>query len=366
MGLLLRSQDPPHVLRSTALAALKEQFSMQPNLTTHYLGLSLKSPIVASPSPLTGDLDALARLAEAGIAAAVLPSLFEEQFSRPPSGPRQQYEYTSGCYAATLSSTSDVHRHSVGPHDYLQLIEAAKQAVPIPIIGSLNGCSRGGWVRFAREIEDAGADALELNVYNVPTSPEVTAKDIEDEHLELVEAVRDAISIPLAVKIGAQFTCLPNFVGRLAKAGADGVVLFNRYLEPDIDLKTLQVTPQLTLSTNHEMRLPLRWVSILRDQVSLSLAASGGVQSANDVAKLLLAGADVVMMTSTLLKRGSDCVAGVIADLQRWLEANDFAAVADAQGSLSSGHRVDSGEIERSYYMRAIASYSALHQQAND
>ncbi len=334
---------------------------MQPDLTTHYLGLSLDSPLVASASPLTGDLDALVRLADAGIAAAVLPSLFEEQISRPPSHPQLQYEYTSGCYTATLSSTPDVHRNSVGPRDYLRLIAAAKQAVSIPIIGSLNGYSRGGWVRFAREIQDAGADALELNVYIVPTSADMTAKDIEDEHLELVEAVREATSIPLAVKLGAQFTCLPNFVGRLAAAGADGVVLFNRYLEPDVDLKSLQFTPQLSLSTNHEMRLPLRWIGILRDQVSISLAASGGVQSANDVAKLLLVGADVVMMTSTLLKRGSDCVADVIANLRQWLEVNNFATVEEAQGSLSTGHCVDSAEIERSYYMRAIASYSTVH-----
>jgi len=334
---------------------------MQPNLTTRYLGLSLESPLVASPSPLTGDLEALAQLAHAGIAAAVLPSLFEEQISRPPSGQRLQYEYTSGCYTATLSSVPDVHRNKVGPRDYLRLIEAAKERVPIPIIGSLNGYSRGGWVRFAREIQDAGADALELNIYIVPTSPDLTAQDIEEEHLELVQAVRETTSIPLAVKIGSQFSSLPNFVGRLAKAGADGVVLFNRYLEPDVDLKSLQFTPQLTLSTNHEMRLPLRWIGILRDHVALSLAASGGVQSANDVAKLLLVGADVVMMTSNLLKRGCDSVADVITDLRHWLEVNNFAAIEDAHGSLSCGHSLDSADIERSYYMRAIASYSAVH-----
>jgi dihydroorotate dehydrogenase (fumarate) len=336
-------------------------FAMQPNLTTHYLGFSLESPLVASASPLTGDLGALVRLADAGIAAAVLPSLFEEQISSPPSGQRLKYEYASGCYTATLSSVPDVHRKKVGPRDYLHLIEAAKQRVSIPIIGSLNGHSRGGWVRFAREIQDAGADALELNIYIVPTSPDTTAQDVEDEHLELVQAVREAISIPLAVKIGAQFSCLPNFVRQLARAGADGVVLFNRYLEPDVDLKSLQFTPQLSLSTNHEMRLPLRWIGILRDQVALSLAASGGVQTANDVAKLILVGADVVMMTSNLLKRGSDCVAELIADLRHWLEVNSFAAIEDAQGSLSSGHCLDSGDIERSYYMRAIASYSTVH-----
>jgi dihydroorotate dehydrogenase (fumarate) len=334
---------------------------MRSDLTTHYLGLTLNNPLVASSGPMTGDLDALARLAEAGIAAAVLPSLFEEQISRSPSEPQIQYEYAAGCYTATLSSTPDVHRFNVGPREYLRLIEAAKQTVPIPIIGSLNGCSRGGWVRYAREIQDAGADALELNIYVVSTLPEMSAKDVEDQHLDLVRAVRGAISIPLAVKIGAQFSSLPHFVAQLAQAGADGVVLFNRYLEPDVDLHTLQFTPQLSLSNHHEMRLPLRWIGILRDQVSLSLAASGGVQSADDVTKLLLAGADVVMTTSTLLKRGSDCVVDMVTELRRWLAINNFASVEQAKGSLSYGHCADSGDIERAYYMRAIASYSAVH-----
>ncbi len=333
---------------------------MRPDLTTRYLGLTLANPIVASPGPMTGDLDALARMAESGIAAAVLPSLFEEQLSQPPSGPQVYYEYTKDRYSATLSSTPDVHRYNVGPRDYPKLIEAAKQTLPIPIIGSLNGCSRGGWVRYAREIQEAGADALELNIYIVPTSPTTTAQEIEDQHLDLVRAIRNATSIPLAVKIGAQFSSLPNFVAGLAKAGADGVVLFNRYLEPDVDLHTLQFTPQLSLSTSHELRLPLRWIGILRDQVSLSLAASGGVQSAHDAVKLLLAGADVVMMTSTLLKRGSDCVAEVVNDLLRWLDVNSFASVEQAKGSLSYGYCADSGDIERAYYMRAIASYSAV------
>lgn len=334
---------------------------MRPDLTTHYLGLTLANPMVASPSPMTGDLDALERLAEAGIAAAVLPSLFEEQISRPPSGPQVYFEYTGDRYAATLSSAPDVHRFNVGPRDYLKLIEAAKRTLPIPIIGSLNGCSPGGWVRYAREIQDAGADALELNIYIVPTSPTITAQEIEDQHLDLVRAIRGATSIPLAVKIGAQFSSLPNFVAELAKAGADGIVLFNRYLEPDVDLHRLQFTPQLSLSTSNELRLPLRWIGILRDQVTLSLAASGGVQTAHDAVKLLLAGADVVMMTSTLLKRGSDCVADMVAELQRWLDVNSFASVEQAKGSLSCGYCADSGDTERAYYMRAIASYSAVH-----
>ncbi len=334
---------------------------MGSDLTTRYLGLTLNNPLVASSGPMTGDLDALARLADAGISAAVLPSLFEEQISRPPSTPQVSYDRSLGYFTASLSTAPDVHRSNVGPRDYLRLIEAAKQSVSIPIIGSLNGCSPGGWVRYAREIQDAGADALELNIYIVATSADRTAKDVEDRHLQLVREVRRAITIPLAVKIGAQFSCLPNFVVQLAEAGAEGIVLFNRYLEPDIDLRTLQSTPQLSLSTNHEMRLPLRWIGILRDQVELSLAASGGVQSARDVAKLILAGADAVMMTSILLKRGSDCVADILAELKHWLILNNFASVEQARSSLSYGQATDSGDLERAYYIRAIASYSAVH-----
>jgi dihydroorotate dehydrogenase (fumarate) len=334
---------------------------MSVDLTTHYLGMRLRNPLVASPSPLTGDLDALARLADAGIAAVVLPSLFEEQISQSPSACQVRYENAAGCFTASLSQIADVHRFHMNPRDYLRLIESTKQIVPVPVVGSLNGCSRGGWVRYAREIQDAGADALELNVYIVATSPTMTAKDVEDEHLDLIRAVRGATTIPLAVKIGAQFSCLPNFVAQMAKAGADGIVLFNRYLEPNVDLNTLQLKPQLTLSNNHDLLLPLRWIGILRDQVTLSLAASGGVQSAKDIAKLLLAGADVVMMTSALLKQGSDCVADIVAELQRWLEVNSFGSVEQAKGNLSHGYAIDAGEMERAYYMRAIASYAAVH-----
>jgi dihydroorotate dehydrogenase (fumarate) len=334
---------------------------MTANLSTHYLGFTLRNPIVASAGPLTGDLDALQRLEESGIAAAVLPSLFEEQITRPRAEHRVYYEYSTGCYTATISGPDDIKQYNYGPRDYLHLVEAAKQFASIPIIGSLNGCSRGGWIRYAREIQDAGADALELNIYIVPTSPFQTAKEIEDQYLDLVRAVRGAITIPLAVKIGAQFSSLPNFVAELTKAGADGVVLFNRFLEPDVDLHSLQFVSQLVLSNPHEILLPLRWIGILRDQTSVSLAASSGVHTARDVVKLLLAGADVVMMTSTLLKRGTDCVIDLIRELQHWLEVNSFGSVEQAKGSLSYGCCAETGEIERAHYMKAIASYSAVH-----
>jgi dihydroorotate dehydrogenase (fumarate) len=333
---------------------------MHVDLATRYLGLKLKNPIVASAGPLTGDLDALERLAEAGIAAAVLPSLFEEQIERPNAEARIFYEFSAGCYTATIATPDDISRHNIGPRDYLRMVEAAKQLLPIPIIGSLNGCSSGGWVRYAREIQNAGADALELSIYIVPTSTELTANDLENQYLDLVGAVQAAISIPSAVKIGAQFSSLPNFVNRLAGAGADGVVLFNRYLEPDIDLHSLQYVAQLELSNGREMRLPMRWISILRDQVSVSFAASSGVQSAKDVVELLLAGADVVMLTSVLLKRGSDCVAELLRDLEHWIEINSFGSVEQLRGTMSYGNCINTGELERAHYMKAIASYSAV------
>ena len=334
---------------------------MHIDLTTRYLGLLLKNPLVASAGPITGDLDALAQLVECGIAAAVLPSLFEEQIVRPPGGAEFSYEYADGCYTAAVASAAEINQFNVGPREYLRLVEDAKRLVPIPIIGSLNGCSRGGWIRYAREIQDAGADALELNIYVVPTSPDVTGKDVEDQYIDLVRAVRGAISIPLAVKIGAQFSSLPNFIAQLAKAGADGVVVFNRYLEPDVDLQTLQFAPQLSLSNGHEMLLPLRWIGIVRDQTGISLAASSGVQSAADIVKLLLVGADAVMTTSTLIRRGNECVAEMISELERWLDISSFGSVEQLKGSLSYGYCANSGEFERAHYMRAVASYSAAH-----
>jgi dihydroorotate dehydrogenase (fumarate) len=334
---------------------------MRADLRTYYLGMSLKNPIVAAASPLTGDLDTLRQLDHAGVAAVVLPSLFEEQISRDEQRVHALYEYQSFSSAESLSYFPELRECSVGPRDYLRMLEAAKQTMTVPVIASLNGCSPGGWVRFAKLLEESGADAVELNIYFVPTDPGLTSAEVEARYVDLVATIRQAIKIPVAVKIGAQFTNLANFAARLAKAGANGVVLFNRYLEPDIDLHTLQITPQLVLSTRHELRLPLRWIAILRDQLSISLAATSGVHYPEDVIKLLLVGADVCMIASSLLKHGVDYVSELTREVQNWLDVNGYDSVDQLKGSMSYGNCPDSGQLERANYMKAITSYTAVH-----
>jgi dihydroorotate dehydrogenase (fumarate) len=334
---------------------------MRADLRTYYLGLSLKNPIVASSSPLTGDLDSLRQLEQAGAAAVVLPSLFEEQISHDEQRIHAVYEHLAHFNAESLSYFPEIKDYNVGPREYLQLIENAKRSISIPVVASLNGCSPGGWARFAKLFQNVGADAIELNIYFVPSDPRVSAYDVESRYIELVAIVREAVKIPVAVKIGSQFTNLPHFVGRLVEVGTNGVVLFNRFLEPDIDLATLQVTPQLVLSSRHELRLPLRWIAILRDQMAISLAATSGVHFPEDAIKLLLVGADVCMMTSALLKHGIDYVAEMVDGIQNWLDVNGYDSVEQLKGSMSYGNSPDSGQWERANYMKAIVSYTAIH-----
>jgi dihydroorotate dehydrogenase (fumarate) len=334
---------------------------MRAELRTYYLGMSLRNPLVASAGPLTGDLDSLRQLDQAGIAAVVLPSLFEEQISRDEQRIHAVYEYQAYATAESLSYFPELKDYNVGPREYLRLINDAKQAVGVPVIASLNGSTPGGWARFAKLFEEAGADALELNIYFVPTDPRMSSGDVEARYFDLVATVRDAITIPVAVKIGAQFSNLPHFVAGLIRAGANGVVLFNRFLEPDIDLATLTVTPQLVLSSRHELRLPLRWIAVLRDQMAISLAATSGVHFPEDAVKLLLVGADVCMMTSALLKHGADYVGEMITGIQNWLDVNGYESVDQLRGSMSYGNSPDSGQWERANYMKAIVSYTAIH-----
>ncbi|HQU43046.1 MAG: dihydroorotate dehydrogenase, partial [Planctomycetia bacterium 21-64-5] len=315
---------------------------MNIDLSTNYLGLKLRNPLVIAASPLTMELHSLERLAEAGAAAAVLASLFEEQIESEWSAPRSQLPEDRAYSAAELVAHGELFNYNSGPDAYLRHIAAAKQAVSIPIIGSINGTSpHGGWVRFAKLVEQAGADALELNVYFVPTSPDLTAEAIERRYLELVAAVRAEISVPLAVKIGPFFSSLPNMARRLVEAGANGLVMFNRFLQPDIDLDTLQVTPNLVLSSRDELRLPLRWIAILRGQTQASLAATSGIHFAEDLIKLLLAGADVGMVASALIRNGPDHLATMLAELEYWLEHKNFGSVAQIQGLLSQARSPD-------------------------
>jgi dihydroorotate dehydrogenase (fumarate) len=331
---------------------------MSVDLTTRYLGIKLRSPVAVSSCPITGDLDGLRRLEAAGAAAAVLPSLFEEQIEHEEKEVRRLYEHHSDSHAESLSFFPELRDYNTGSESYLRQLESAKKAVSIPILGSLNGSSSGGWIRYARLMQEAGADALELNVYFLPTDPGVAAADIEKRYLDLVSAVRGSIKIPLAVKIGPNFTCLPHFAQSLVQAGADGLVLFNRWLEPDIDLETLQANPSLVLSMRHELRVPLRWIAILRDQVSISLAATGGVHFAEDVVKALLVGADVAMVASALMRYGPGCVQKLLDELTNWLTQRQYESVSQLKGAVSRSKSPDPGAYERANYMKALVSFA--------
>jgi dihydroorotate dehydrogenase (fumarate) len=332
---------------------------MSVDLSTRYLGLELKNPLVVSASTLSGKLDTLRRFEDAGAAAAVLPSLFEEQIEHDEMAIYNLDEVTSNLFPESLSFFPEVADYHTGPETYLALVEDAKAALKIPVIGSLNGTSAGGWVRYAKMIQDAGADALELNVYFVATDPEETGDRVEARYLELVSEVRESIKIPLGVKIGPFFSSLPNMARRLVASGADGLVMFNRFLQPDIDLETLRVAPHLVLSTSDELRLTLRWMAILRPLLpSTSLAGNSGVHTAEDVLKLLLAGADVTMIASAFYKFGPDHLRTLLGGVRSWLEEKEYESVSQLKGSLSQVNAPDPGAFERANYIKTLINFT--------
>jgi dihydroorotate dehydrogenase (fumarate) len=333
---------------------------MSVDLSTTYLGLNLKNPLVAAASPLTGDLDAVCRMEEAGAAAVVLPSLFEEQLTRDALAIRQLVAVGPDGFAEILAQLPELDDYNTGPAGYLRHIKRAKAALSIPVIASLSGSGNGDWTRHAWLLEESGADALELNVYFVPTDPDVTAIEVESRYIDLVAAVIEATTIPVAVKLGPYFSSLPNLARRLIEAGADGLVLFNRYLQPDIAPAEYQVHPHLALSTPDELRLPLRWIAILRSQMSASLAGTSGVHTAEDAVKLVLAGADAVMTASALLCYGPSYFRVLLDGLSRWLEDHSRDSLASIKGDLSARNSPDPSAYERANYVRAITSYSDL------
>jgi dihydroorotate dehydrogenase (fumarate) len=330
---------------------------MSADLRSTYLGLELKSPLVASASPLTGNLATLRALEQAGAAAVVLPSLFEEQIVHDETTVDLVLERGAESFGEALTYFPEMDDYNTGPETYLEHVAAAKSALSIPVIASLNGVSPGGWVRYAELLQEAGADAIELNVYAVETDLYASAASVEERTLRLVRMVRGALTIPLAVKIGPYYTALAHTAAQLAEAGAAGLVMFNRFLQPDIDLQTMTVEPELHLSGNDEMRLPLRWVAILRGRVPLSLAATSGVQTSEDVVKLLLAGADAVMIASALLRNGPGLVQELGEGLAAWLEEREYASVEQLKGSMSQEACGDPRAFERSQYVRAIVDY---------
>ena len=328
------------------------------DLASRYLGLTLRTPLVASSSPLTGSLDGLRRLEDAGIAAVVLPSLFEEQLTGDSLALHDALEAGAGVFAEAHDYLPDLERYEVGPDSYLERIAVAKQMLRIPVIASLNGTTLGGWVEHARLIEQAGADALELNLYQVASDPAHDAAAIEARDIELLETVRAGIEIPLAVKLSPFYTAFGHFARRIAMAGAQGLVLFNRFYQPDIDLDALEVTPRLVLSRSEEMRLPLRWIAMLRRRVTASLAATSGVHTAEDVLKLLFAGADATMMASALLERGPALIGEVETAVEAWLAERDYESVEQMKGSVSQAAVADPEAFERAQYLRTLRSWS--------
>lgn len=328
-------------------------------LDTEYLGLKLKNPIMPGASPLSDDLDHVRRLEDAGAAAIVMHSLFEEQILMEQQAREHHLEAHMDASPEALSflPTSDDFEKSCD--DYLRQIEGAKAAVGIPIIGSLNGITPGGWVSYARLIEEAGADALELNYYDLPSDPNVTAAGVETRALEMVKAVRNEVKIPIAVKLSPFFSSLPNFATQLVAAGANGLVLFNRFYQPDIDIDALDVLPVLELSSPAELRLRLRWLAILSARVETSYAATGGIHSATDVVRAVMAGAHVVQMVSALLRFGPEHLKVVLKQFTRWLETNEYESAKQMRAAMNLRHCPDVTGFERTNYMRIIHGWQA-------
>ena len=328
------------------------------DLGTRYLGLELTSPLVMSASPLSDELDNVRRAEDAGVGAVVLPSLFEEQLEIESLDLDRHLVHGSHAYAEALTYFPDMTAYNAGPERYLEDIRRAKAAVDVPIIASLNGVSTGGWTEYARRIEQAGADALELNVYFIPTDPLVESADIETRYVDLVHDLRVELSIPLAVKLSPFFSAMANVAYRLSLAGADGLVLFNRFYQPDIDVDRLEVVPTLSLSTSEELRLRLRWVAVLYGTIQADLAVTGGVHDATDVLKSLMAGAACAMMTSALLEHGIEHIAHVRARLERWMGEHEYTSIAQVRGSMSQLSVASPAAFERANYLKVLRSYA--------
>ncbi len=328
------------------------------DLATTYLGLSLKNPLVASASPLCEEVGNIRRMEDAGAAAVVLHSLFEEQIDFESQHLDRFLSQGTESFAESLSYFPAMANYRLGPDDYLEHIRRAKAAVRIPVIGSLNGVSTGGWIRYAKMIQEAGADALELNVYYIATDTEMTSPQVEQIYLDLVRDVKGTLKIPVAVKLGHAFTAMANLARRLDQAGANALVLFNRFYQPDFDLEKLEAVPSLTLSNSYELLLRLHWVALLHGRIRADLAVTGGVHTAQDVLKAMMAGARVAMMTSALLRNGIGYLAKVRTDLLAWMEEHEYASIRQMQGSMSYRSVAEPAAFERGNYMKVLSSYA--------
>lgn len=328
------------------------------DLTTRYLGLKLENPLLAGAGPITSELQNIRLLEDLGTGAIVLPSIFEEQIEQ--EGLLLEHLDTIGMnnYAEALTYFPAAIPFRVDPERYLDLIRHATTAVDLPVIASLNGTTDHGWVNYARQIQQAGADALELNVYSIPSDPQIPGGEVEHRYVSILQAVKDAVTIPVAVKLSPYFSAIAHFATQLVNAGADGLVLFNRFYQPDIDLGRLALQPNLDLSTAKEIRLPLLWIGVLSGRIRASLAASTGVESADEVVKYLLAGADVVMTTSALLRNGVAYMKQLLDGLKMWLEARDLDSIEQIRGRLSQCKIADPSAFARANYMRILQGYN--------
>lgn len=330
------------------------------DLTTDYLGLKLRTPLVCSASPLSETLDGVKKMEDAGASAVVLSSLFEEQLTQDRDQLIKHLTEHTNTFAEAQTFFPAVRDFHWGPEDYLNHIRKAKKAVKIPVIGSLNGTSLGGWTNYAQEIQKAGADAIELNIYSIPTNPSVSGAEVEQTHIEILKAVRKVVSIPVAVKIGPFYSNVAVMAKSLDDAGAAALVLFNRFYQPDFDLDKLEVRPNLLLSTPQALRLPLHWTAVLHGRIKADIAATSGVHSAGDALKLLMAGANVTMLCSALYKFGVEHIRAMETELARWMEEREYKSVSQMRGSMSQLKCSDPSAFERQQYIRTLTTYKGL------
>lgn len=330
------------------------------DLTTKYLGIKLKNPIVPSASPLSRNLDSMKRLEDSGASAIVMYSLFEEEIVHESAELDHYLHYGIDSFAEALTYMPSASEYNLEPDAYLDLLRKAKELLGIPVIPSLNGITAGGWIKYAKYFEEAGADAVELNVYYIPTDPRLTSQDVEERYIDVLSAVRDAVNIPIAVKLSPYFSSLSQMAERLVKAGANGLVMFNRFYQPDIDLNELEITPSVTLSDSPANRLPMRWIAIFYGKLKASLAATSGIHTAEDVLKLVMAGADVTMMCSALLQNGHEHIKNVLGDLNRWMEEHEYVSIEQMKGSMSQKSVADPAAFERANYVKALNRYKLL------
>jgi dihydroorotate dehydrogenase (fumarate) len=327
------------------------------DLQTDYLGMTLKNPIVPSPSPLSHTVDGIRRLEDAGASAVVMYSLFEEQITSESFYLDYYLSHGTDSYAESLNYFPEMQTYNVGPDEYLDLISRAKKAVNIPIIGSLNGTSTGGWIDYAGRIEDAGADALELNIYYIPTSTYLMGAEVEYLYTDILHDVKNAVEIPVAIKLSPYLSSIANMAQRLADGGAAGLVLFNRFYQPDLDLEKLEVASRLVLSSSDDLRLPLCWVGLLYGRVDVDFAITSGVHTYQDALKGLMAGAKVTMMASELLQNGINRISEILEEMQRWMEKHEYCSVKRMIGSMSQKNMIETAAFERANYMKMLASY---------